>query len=143
LRRSSSCSSIWALGFTALAIDRRALLVSALAYVLYALNSLFQNYGAVELSFALTALVIGSALLLLSAFWHTARRAVVNTLPAAFSRAFRWWNGWRSAPNQLHKPAFHRCENGAQFMPRFSTAPFSPISAHMPCRFRKAGAFLF
>ena len=71
-----------ALGFTALAIDRRALLVSALAYVLYALNSLFQNYGAVELSFALTALVIGSALLLLSAFWHTARRAVVNTLPA-------------------------------------------------------------
>jgi hypothetical protein len=71
------------LGFTALAIDRRALLVSALAYVLYALNSLFQNYGAVELSFALTALVIGSALLLLSAFWHTARRAVVNTLPAA------------------------------------------------------------
>ena len=72
-----------ALGFTALAIDRRALLVSALAYVLYALNSLFQTYGAVELSFALTALVIGSALLLLSAFWHTARRGVVKTLPAA------------------------------------------------------------
>jgi hypothetical protein len=72
-----------ALGFTALAIDRRALLVSALAYVLYALNSLFQTYGAVELSFALTALVIGSALLLLSAFWHTARRGVVKTLPGA------------------------------------------------------------
>jgi hypothetical protein len=71
-----------ALGFTALAIDRRALLVSALAYVLYALSTLFDRYGAVELSFALTALVIGSALLLLSAFWHTARRAVVNTLPA-------------------------------------------------------------
>ncbi|HEY0626521.1 MAG TPA: hypothetical protein VGD10_07280 [Allosphingosinicella sp.] len=71
-----------ALGFTALAIDRRALLVSALAYVLYALNQLFQNYGAVELSFALTALVIGSALLLLSAFWHSARRGVVRTLPA-------------------------------------------------------------
>ena len=69
-------------GLTALAIDRRALLVSALAYVLYALNQLFQNYGAVELSFALTALVIGSALLLLSAFWHTARRTVVKPLPA-------------------------------------------------------------
>jgi hypothetical protein len=27
--------------------------------------------------------VIGSALLLLSAFWHTARRGVVKTLPAA------------------------------------------------------------
>jgi hypothetical protein len=71
-----------AMGFTALAIDRRALLVSALAYVLYALSSLFERNGAVELSFALTALVIGSALLLLSAFWQTARRTVVGTLPA-------------------------------------------------------------
>jgi hypothetical protein len=71
-----------ALGLTALAIDRRALLVSALAYVLFALNSLFRTYGAVELSVALTALVIGSALLLLSAFWHSARRAVVAPLPA-------------------------------------------------------------
>lgn len=70
-----------ALGLAALAIDRRALLVSALAYVLYALNGLFEQYGAVELSFALTALVIGSGLLLLSAFWHNARRAVVNRLP--------------------------------------------------------------
>lgn len=69
------------LGLVALAIDRRALLVSALAYVLYALNSLFQTYGAVELSVALTALVIGSALLLLSAFWASARRAVVRPLP--------------------------------------------------------------
>ena len=69
------------LGLAALAIDRRALLVSALAYVLYALNSLFQTYGAVELSVALTALIIGSALLLLSAFWTSARRAVVRPLP--------------------------------------------------------------
>ena len=71
-----------AMGFTALAIDRRALLVSALAYVLYALSSLFERNGAVELSFALTALVIGSALLLLSAFWQTARRTVVSALPS-------------------------------------------------------------
>ncbi|MGZ8997861.1 MAG: hypothetical protein ACXW2T_03290, partial [Allosphingosinicella sp.] len=69
------------LGLVALAIDRRALLVSALAYVLYALNSLFETYGAVELSIALTALIIGSALLLLSAFWTNARRAVVKPLP--------------------------------------------------------------
>jgi hypothetical protein len=72
-----------ALGVTALAIDRRALLVSALAYVLYALSSLFDRFGAVGMSFALTAFVIGSALLLLSAFWHPARRAIVKTLPAA------------------------------------------------------------
>jgi len=72
-----------ALGLVALAIDRRALLVSALAYVLFALNSLFETYGVVELSVALTALLIGSALLLLSAFWTNARRAVVGPLPEA------------------------------------------------------------
>jgi MFS family permease len=71
------------LGLAALAIDRRALLVSALAYVLWALSSLFERFGAVELNVALTAFVIGSALLLLSAFWHSARRAVVRPLPPA------------------------------------------------------------
>jgi uncharacterized membrane protein YfcA len=70
------------LGLTALAIDRRALLVSALAYVLWALSDLFERFGAVELSFAFTAFIIGSALLLLSAFWHNARRTVVTPLPA-------------------------------------------------------------
>jgi MFS family permease len=68
-------------GLTALAVDRRALLVSALAYVLYALTELFKQFGAVELNVALTALIIGSALLLLSAFWHQARRVVVTRLP--------------------------------------------------------------
>lgn len=70
-----------AIGLTALAIDRRALLVSALAYVLYALNKLFEQFGAVELNVALTALIIGSALLMLSAFWHQARGLVVRPLP--------------------------------------------------------------
>jgi hypothetical protein len=70
-----------AFGLVALAIDRRALLVSALAYVLFALTFLFQEFGAVELGFALTALVIGSALLSLSAFWQPIRRAVVGALP--------------------------------------------------------------
>lgn len=69
-------------GLIALAIDRRALLVSALAYVLFALTFLFREFGAVELNFALTALVIGSALLSLSAFWQPIRRAVVGALPA-------------------------------------------------------------
>lgn len=69
------------LGLTALAVDRRALLVSALAYVLFALNELFRQFGAVELNVALTALVIGSALLMLSAFWHQARAAIVKPLP--------------------------------------------------------------
>jgi hypothetical protein len=70
-----------ALGVVALAIDRRALMVSALAYVLIALGGLFNKFGAVTLSAALTALVIGSALLLLSAFWQSARARIVAALP--------------------------------------------------------------
>ncbi|GAA4714826.1 hypothetical protein H9L13_04970 [Sphingomonas lutea] len=70
-----------AMGLTAVAIDRRALLVSALAYVLWAMSDLFKRFGAVELNVALTALIIGSALLLLSAFWHQTRAAVVRPLP--------------------------------------------------------------
>lgn len=64
----------------ALAVDRRALLVSSLVYVLWAMYSLFQSTGAVELSAALTGLVIGSALLTLSAFWQPMRRGVVGLL---------------------------------------------------------------
>jgi len=67
-------------GFVALAVDRRALLVSSLAYVLYALYALFRSAGAVELSAAFTGLVIGSALLTLSAFWQPMRRLVLGTL---------------------------------------------------------------
>ena len=69
-----------AFALVALAVDRRALLVSSLVYVLFALYSLFQQAGAVELSAAFTGLVIGSALLLLSAFWHPVRARVVGLL---------------------------------------------------------------
>ena len=72
--------------FVALAVDRRALLVSSLVYVLFALYTLFQQAGAVELSAAFTGLVIGSALLLLSAFWHPVRRRVVGLLGNAGHR---------------------------------------------------------
>ncbi|UAK26160.1 hypothetical protein [Sphingomonas nostoxanthinifaciens] len=68
-------------GLVALAVDRRALLVSSLAYVLTALGGLFHQFGAISLNMAFTALVIGSALLMLSAFWHGARRLVVMQLP--------------------------------------------------------------
>jgi len=70
-----------AMGLVALAVDRRALLVSALAYVLFAVTWLFDRFGAVELNVALTALVIGSALLCLSAFWTPIRAKVVARLP--------------------------------------------------------------
>jgi hypothetical protein len=70
------------LGAVALIIDRRALMVSGLAYVLAALIELFRNFGAVSLNVALAAVVIGSALLLLSAFWHHARAVLLAALPA-------------------------------------------------------------
>ncbi len=74
-----------AFAFVALVIDRRALLVSSLVYVLYALSTLFRTAGAVELSAAFTALVIGSALLLLSAFWQAMRQRVVPLAGAALA----------------------------------------------------------
>lgn len=66
--------------FVALAVDRRALLVSSLIYVLGAMYALFRSTGDVQLSLALTGLVIGSALLTLSAFWQPMRRGVVGLL---------------------------------------------------------------
>ncbi len=70
------------LGLVALAIDRRALLVSALAYVLYALGEVVQAFGAIEASVSITTLVIGSALLMLSTFWTKLRMRVVPLVPA-------------------------------------------------------------
>ncbi len=82
--------------FVALAVDRRALLVSSLIYVLYAMYALFTQAGAVELGAAFTALVIGSALLMLSAFWQPARRIVVGALGGI---------GERLPPVQMPVPA--------------------------------------
>ena len=65
-------------------IDRRALMVSALAYVLAAISAVLEKFGAVGVNVALTALLIGSALLMLSAFWHISRTRVVKCLPGAW-----------------------------------------------------------
>ena len=54
--------------------------LSALGYVLYTFTDLLKQHGMVSLSFAVTALAIGSALLLLSAFWHPSRAVVVRRL---------------------------------------------------------------
>ncbi len=65
-----------------LAVDRRALMVSAMAYVLYALNRLLEANGMVGEGMAVAGVVLGGSLLLLSAFWHRCRRDVLNALPA-------------------------------------------------------------
>ncbi|MBV8972743.1 MAG: hypothetical protein JO290_10675 [Sphingomonadaceae bacterium] len=74
-----------ALAVVALAIDRRALLVSALAYVIYAIQALVAAGGALDLSLALTALVIGSFLVLLSAAWRSIRARVLAVLPGTLT----------------------------------------------------------
>lgn len=72
------------LTLVALAIDRRALLVSALAYVLYALNGLFAA-GGIAAGFGLTALILGGFLVTLSAAWSGLRRPLVQRLPPAWA----------------------------------------------------------
>ncbi len=72
-----------AIAFISLAADRRALMVSALAYVLFAFSALLKQFGVVSLDFAITAFGIGAALLLLSAFWHPTRAWVLGFLPPA------------------------------------------------------------
>ena len=64
-----------------IAIDRRAFMVSSLVYVLYAITSLIKAYGDVGYSFALTGVLMGGMLLLLSGFWHRARASLVKKLP--------------------------------------------------------------
>lgn len=69
------------LALVALLVDRRALLVSALGYVIYALAHVLHNGGSQLGSLAVTALVAGCALLLLSAFWHNVRAGLLALLP--------------------------------------------------------------
>lgn len=73
------------IGVVSLAIDRRALMVAALSYVLVVFANLLTRYGMVNMNFAITAFVVGAALLLLSVFWHGMRARVVRCLPASLA----------------------------------------------------------
>ena len=74
------------LAVISIAIDRRALMVSALIYVLYSFSTLLKTFGIVSLGFSITGLAIGSALLLLSAFWQTSRSHLLGLSPKCFLR---------------------------------------------------------
>lgn len=71
------------LGVLSIAIDRRALMISSLIYVLYAFSALFKSYGMLSSSFAVAGVFIGTLLLLLSAFWHKAREVLLQYTPVA------------------------------------------------------------
>ncbi|MBU2871821.1 hypothetical protein [Colwellia sp. E2M01] len=69
-----------------LVIDRRAFMVSSLVYVIYALTSLVNTYGGIGYGFALTGVLMGAVLLLLSAFWQVTRQKIVQLLPSSVRR---------------------------------------------------------
>lgn len=74
------------LTLTSLTIDRRAFMVSALVYVVIALTKIFESYGVAGDSFAYVGVIIGFSLLLLSGFWHRARKVVLMVLPGVIKR---------------------------------------------------------
>jgi hypothetical protein len=84
-----------ALGITALAIDRRALLVPP--WLCSIPVELFKRLGG-RAQHRADCAVIGSALLLLSAFWHQSRSLVVRRLPAALQRNCPTGSGGWSVP---------------------------------------------
>lgn len=71
------------LSVVALIIDRRAMLVSCLAYLTYAVGTLFSSNSIVS-SVTVSFLIVGAIVLMLSAAWRPLRRAFVGLLPQSF-----------------------------------------------------------
>jgi hypothetical protein len=69
------------MGIVSLAIDRRALMVSSLIYVIYTFSTVFKNLSTISLGFSYASLFIGFGLLLLSVFWHPCRRFIFRAIP--------------------------------------------------------------
>ena len=69
------------LSILSIIIDRRAFMVSSLLYVLYATNTLFSTYGMSNNSFAITGILIGFSLLMLSGYWSKARGFLLRFMP--------------------------------------------------------------
>lgn len=74
------------LAAVALVIDRRALMVSSQVYAIYALSILLGTRSSLPSTILLTGLVLGPALLLLSAFWQRGRAALLRFLPLSLRR---------------------------------------------------------
>ncbi len=72
-----------ALGFLAVIIDRRAVLVSGLVYAGFALSALIRAAGFTGSTYLVPVVVLalGAFILVLSAGWHPLRRAILRRLP--------------------------------------------------------------
>jgi MFS family permease len=75
-----------ALGAIAVAIDRRALLVSGLIYAGFAFSALIRQTGFSDTLLPTTVLALGVFVLALSAGWRPLRRVLLGRLPAGLAR---------------------------------------------------------
>ncbi|RUO75719.1 hypothetical protein [Pseudidiomarina taiwanensis] len=75
------------LASVSLIIDRRALMVSALAYVVYVFSKLLDSYGFMDGSTAVIGVIIGSGLLLVAVYWHPLRGKLIRRLPKSIQQA--------------------------------------------------------
>jgi hypothetical protein len=75
-----------ALSFVAVLIDRRAMLVSGLAYAGIAFWTLIRQVGLSDMTTPLTVLTLGTFVLLLSAGWRPLRAGVLHIVPSALAR---------------------------------------------------------
>ncbi len=71
------------LSFVALAIDRRALLVSSLLYLGYASSQILTWSGVASENLGLSVLIVGGTVLTLSVAWQPMRRLVLKMMPDA------------------------------------------------------------
>jgi hypothetical protein len=69
------------MAMVAVAIDRRAILVSGLIYVLYAISTVLKTVGIDASSTSITGIIIGGALLLLSVYWQRSRIVLFKLIP--------------------------------------------------------------
>lgn len=74
-----------ALGLVALTVDRRAMLVSSLLYLGYAIYSVLQSGEALP-STSLVVLLVGAVVLGLSLAWRPLRAALLKALPAGIAQ---------------------------------------------------------
>jgi hypothetical protein len=71
------------LSLVALTVDRRALLVSSLTYLGYALYTLIGSRSDGEIGVGLSVFAVGLIVLILSVAWKPLRRLIVNWLPGS------------------------------------------------------------
>lgn len=76
------------LGTIAVIIDRRALLVSGIGYLLAAMAVLLRTTGSIQTVTGYSAILIGILLLTLSVWWNPLRRRIADVLPDSWRVQF-------------------------------------------------------